>query len=138
MADTLYRKRGRRYEPVPDRLDEWSGFMAVCAVRYCLGRSSYAPSVAMDWCRNHWHRLSAKDQHVIVRDVIQWLADRHLWDGDRGMGMQDYRAEWARFAFDRIEANGNDFGRAVVRAALHSEPQQQSPEVAPFLKWIEP
>lgn len=101
MTDVLYRKQGKRYVPVPDKLDTWSGFMVLCAVRYCLGRASYAPGVAMEWCRAHWGRLSPKD-HLIVRDVIEWLADRQLWDDGKGMTMEDYRTEWTRFALDRI------------------------------------
>ena len=133
----LYRKQGKRYVPVPDKLDTWSGFMVLCAVRYCLGRASYAPGVAMDWCRANWGRLSQKDRHLIVRDVVDWLADRQLWDDGKGMTMEDYRAEWTRFALDRIAADGDEFGSSAVRAALHSADKQQAPEVAPFLKWIE-
>ena len=29
----LYRKQGKRYVPVPDQLDTWSGFMVLCSVR---------------------------------------------------------------------------------------------------------
>ncbi|MBP3980826.1 hypothetical protein J8G26_08810 [Acidovorax sp. JG5] len=134
--ETLYRKRGKRYEPVHEALGDWGGFMVTCAVRYCLGRSSYAPGVAMDWCRDNWDRLTEKDQHNIVRDVVDWLADRHIWDVDAAH-MEDYRAEWARFALDRIAANGDDFGRIAVRAALYCAEKREAPEVQPFLKWIE-
>lgn len=134
--ETLYRKRGRRYEPVHEALGEWGGFMATCAVRYCLGRASYAPGVAMDWCRDNWDRLTEKDQHNIVRDVVDWLADRHIWDVDV-THLDDYRAEWARFALERIAANGDDFGRSAVRAALYSADKREAPEVQPFLKWIQ-
>ena len=131
---TLYKKQGGRYVPVPDTLDNWSGFMACCAVRYCLGRASYAPGVAMDWCRGHWSRLSDKDRHLIVRDVIRWLADRRLWDKD---GTQDYRREWAQFATDRLEREGPEFAGAAVRAALHSPERRDAPEVQPFLRWLD-
>lgn len=125
-----------RYEPIPDKLDGWSGFMATCAVRHCLGRGSYAPSVAMDWCRDHWRRLSQKDHHNIVRDVIRWLADRVLFDkpGDAHMG--DYRADWRNFALWAIEQSGDDFGRAVVGAALYTPEHREAPEVAQFKKWM--
>ena len=133
---TLYQKRGGRYVPVPDALDNWSGFMAGCAVRYCLGRASYAPGVAMDWCRDHWHRLSEQDKHVIVRDVIKWLADRRLWDKDGAPCMQDYRAEWSQFAGDRLECEGPGFATKVVRDALYSPELRDAPEVQMFLRWL--
>ena len=135
-TEPLYRKVGRRYVPVSNQLGNWDGFMATCAVRYCLGRASYAPSVAMDWCRDNWHRLSPKDHHNIVRDVVQWLADRKIWDDGKGMTMEDYRGEWTRFALDRIAADGDEFGRSAVRAALYSEEHRTGEEVQPFLKWV--
>lgn len=133
MTDTLYVKRGRRYVPVPNTMDGDSGFMAVCAMRYCLGRASYAPSLAMDWCKTHWHRLSDNDKHVILRDVVQWLADRRLWTNHPG----DYRAEWSRWALERLEREGDKFARGVIRAALYSQESRDAPEAVPFLKWSE-
>ena len=133
----LYRKEGRRYVPVPDQLDQWACTMAIFAVRYCHGRASYAPSVAMDWCRDHWHRLTPNDRFCIVRDTIQWLADRVLWDKDASVYLEDYRGAWSGFALDRIEAEGGDFGPRVVRAALYSDERKEAPEVAPFLKYLE-
>lgn len=31
-------------------IDHNTSFVALCAVRYALGRMSYAPSIVMDWC----------------------------------------------------------------------------------------
>ena len=135
-TEPLYRKVGRRYVPVSNQLGNLDGFMATCAVRYCLGRASYAPSWAMDWCRDNWHHLSPKDHHNIVRDVVQWLADRKIWGDGKGMTMEDYRGEWTRFALDRIAADGDEFGRSAVRAALYSEEHRTGEEVQPFLKWV--
>lgn len=132
----LYEKRGNRYYPVSNELSVWDGFMAMAAVRYCLGRSSYAPGVAMDWCRDHWRRLSPKDHHNIVRDVIQWLADRVLFDKPGDASMEDYRATWRNFALWAIEQNGDDFGVSVVRAALYTPEHREAPEVAQFKKWV--
>lgn len=137
MTTQLYKKQGRRYVPVPDTLDNWSGFMVCCAVRYCLGRASYAPGVATDWCRGNWHRLSGQDKHIIVRDVIQWLADRRLWDKDGEPFALDYRAAWAQFATDRLEREGPEFAAKVVRDALYSPEHRGAPEVQPFLRWLD-
>lgn len=116
-------------------IDENTAFMGVAGVRYCLGRGSYAPSVAMQWCTHHWQRLRDGTKFVILRDVIDWLADRHIWD-EGGTRIEDYRGEWAAFALARIQHEGDEFGRRVVQAALHCRSKQQSPEVQPFLKWV--
>ena len=71
-----------------------------------------------------------------MRDVVQWLADRKIWDDGKGMTMEDYRGEWTRFALDRIAADGDEFGRSAVRAALYSEEHRTGEEVQPFLKWV--
>ena len=133
----LYEKIGKRYYPVSNDMQGWDGFVSIAAVRYCLGRASYAPSIAMDWCRKNWSRMSDNDRHVIVRDVIQWLADRRLWDKDGVAYGTDYRKEWTDFALSRLELCTDEQARTVVRSALHSEEQRKAPEVAPFLKWID-
>ncbi len=136
-TDPLYKKQGRRYVQAESPFSEWDGFMAISAVRYCHGRASYAPSAAMDWCRDNWHHLSDKARHVIVRDTIDWLADRAHWDEGKGMTMQDYRDDWQRFALERLEAGGEDFARRTVRAALYCPEKCKGAEVRPFLKWLE-
>lgn len=136
-APQLYKKQGRRYVPVPDTLDHWSGFMVLCAVRYCLGRYSYAPGVAMDWCRDHWHRLSDNDKHIILRDVIEWLSDRRLWDIDGAERLGDYRGQWEQFAVRRLESEPAEFAAKVVRDALCSQDRREAPEVQPFLRWLQ-
>ena len=134
----LYEKIGKRYYPVStSEMSGWDGFMAMAAVRYCLGRSSYAPGVAMDWCCQNWSRMIDNDRHVIVRAVIQWLADRCLWDKDGDPVMEDYRNQWTDFALSRLELCTDEQARTVVRSALHSEEHRKAPEAAPFLKWIE-
>ena len=133
----LYEKIGKRYYPVSNDMQGWDGFMGIAAVRYCLGRASYAPSVAMDWCCKNWARMSDNDRHVIVRDVIQWLADRQLWDKDGVDYGTDYRKQWTDFALSRLGLCTDDQARTVVRSALHSEEHRKAPEAAPFLKWID-
>ncbi len=133
MTEAIYIKRGRRYVPVPDTWDSDTGFMAVAGMRYCLGRASYAPGLAMGWCKTHWHRLSDNDRHVILRDVVQWLAERRLWTDYQ----DDYRAEWSRWALELLEREGDDFARIVIRAALYCQESREAPEAKPFLKWSE-
>lgn len=132
----LYTKRGRKYEPLT-QYDNWTGFMVTCAVRYCLGRASYAPSVAMDWCKAHWHMLSAKDHHNIVRDVVGWLADLRLYDDTptSDLPAADYRQAWADFAHWCCARNGTEFAARAVGAALYAPEICDAPEVQSFLKY---
>lgn len=133
----LYKKVGRRYVPVPDQIDSNTGFMAGCGLRYCLGRASYAPGTAMHWCRGNWSRLDDRMRFVAVRDVIEWLADRALWDTPGAAYMQDgYRAEWQAFALEMLGRESEDFAQRIVRAALYSPEKCKAPEVAPFLRYL--
>lgn len=75
------------------------------AVRYVLGRASYAPGCVMDFCRENWGDLSENTRHVIMRDVLQWLGERHLWNHTD----MDYSKEWRElllwcFEQDKAEA----------------------------------
>lgn len=138
MKEPLYRKQGRKYERLlpSEILPPWTDFMVTAAVRYSLGRSSYAPDVAMRWVQDNWELLPDGTHFVIVRDVIDWLADRHLWDTDGSPAITDYREEWTRFALGRIEAKGDGFGHRAVNAALFSPEMRQNPTVQPFAKWM--
>ena len=52
------------------------GFMVIAAVRYCLGRQSYAPGIAFDFLRGHWNQLEPNDRSVILESIREDLA-RH-------------------------------------------------------------
>ena len=69
-TDPLYKKQGRRYVPAESPFSAFDGFMVVSAVRYCHGRASYAPSVAMDWCRDNWHHLSDEGLVTVLPAVF--------------------------------------------------------------------
>ena len=45
--------------------------VTMSAVRYALGRSSYAPGCVMDWCKQNKDRLTAKSIAVIQRDICE-------------------------------------------------------------------
>lgn len=48
--------------------------LAVYAVRYALGRASYAPSEVCEILREHWADLDSNTQAVIRRDIARHLA----------------------------------------------------------------
>lgn len=50
--------------------------MAIAAVRYCMGRSSYIVGDCADWLKANWPELSDKAKQTITRDL------RHALDQD--------------------------------------------------------
>ncbi len=54
-----------------------TGFMLSVAVRYCLDRHSYAPSLCCDWLRSHWRLLSDHTRALIARDIREHIASEH-------------------------------------------------------------
>ena len=47
--------------------------MAMSAVAYCIGRSSYMVQVADDWVRENFEQLDRNAKRVILRDLISSL-----------------------------------------------------------------
>ena len=74
---------------------ENDGFVILCAVRYCLGRSSYAPSLMIEWLRAHWHQIDPRDRSIIMRDVREAVSA-----SEHGCGLLSlpYEREWRDFA----------------------------------------
>lgn len=66
-------------EPKKDR-----DFLLVCAVRYCLGRSSYIVSTMTDYLIKHAKEISLADLRVIANDIDEQKdygasIDKHEW-----------------------------------------------------------
>lgn len=51
-----------------------SDLMALAAVRYCLGRSSYIVSDCCDWLIDQWPLISSSAQTTITRDIEEAFA----------------------------------------------------------------
>jgi len=51
--------------------DTW--FCALVAVRYCMGRASYAPSLVQDWVKGFWSIIPHATRCMILRDVTEEL-----------------------------------------------------------------
>lgn len=49
--------------------DNDTGAIAICALRYCVGRRTYMPSLVIDWVKRHWNSFSAKDKAVMLKDL---------------------------------------------------------------------
>lgn len=54
------------------------GSLTICALRYCIGRMSYMPSLIVDATKTNWKLLTEKDKDVIKKDVAEAISDRHL------------------------------------------------------------
>ena len=62
---TKNKKRTRK----PKVYDEDMGAIAICAVRYALGRESYMPSLVQDFVRRHPEIIDANIKAVMIRDI---------------------------------------------------------------------
>ena len=69
------------------------------AVRYCLGRKSYAVGECCDWVIKHWHELPEHTRALIEKDVEQ----EFVYDANaRKQGIEDWlghecdRADWEK------------------------------------------
>lgn len=134
----LYEKQGRRYVAVPAvRLDLDGDILFMCGVRYALGSGTYAPGAAMAWTEKHWAMLSENSQHVALRDVIVWLADRRLFDDPGRNNLMDYRHDWSAWVLRLLALKSGAWGTSVVSAALYSPDMRDAPEVKPFLRFIQ-
>ena len=60
-------------------------FVAICAVRYALGRRSYAPGLVMEWVRES--KISASARQSIAKEVLREIT----------VDMA-YAQEWKQFA----------------------------------------
>jgi hypothetical protein len=47
------------------------GAILNCAVRYCIGRTSYMPRLVMDYIRKHPELLNPKTVGTMIRDIRQ-------------------------------------------------------------------
>lgn len=50
--------------------DEDFGTLAICAIRYCIGRQSYMPSLVQSIITPHLSELSDKDLGVMIQDCM--------------------------------------------------------------------
>ena len=49
--------------------DPDTGAVALCALRYCLGRRTYMPSLIIDWVKRHWESFPLNDRERILKDL---------------------------------------------------------------------
>lgn len=66
------------------------GLLTVYALRYCVGRMTYMPSLITDATKKNWHLLNRVDRRTIQQDTIGAIAARYLGDACD-------RETWLRF-----------------------------------------
>lgn len=75
-----YVKQGRRYVEANPFTDVDISVMIISAVRGTMGSGGYSPGCAMGWCTDHWAEINKNTRHVVMRDVMEWLGQRHEWN----------------------------------------------------------
>lgn len=77
-----------------------SDLMAMCAVRYCLGRATYVVGDCVDWLIDQWENLAPNAKTIIQRDIEEAFRrdDEARSDGKehKPLGMDCDRAEWEK------------------------------------------
>ena len=91
---------------------ENDGFVILCAMRYCLGRSSYAPSLMIEWLRAHWHQIDPRDRSIIMRDVREAVSAS---EGSCGLLSLPYAREWRDLAWWAEAQDAEEDGYANTR-----------------------
>lgn len=71
---------------------EYLGRLTLFAIRYCIGRISYMPSLIVDATKANWQLLNENDRAAIRDEVRLAIETRHL-------GMECDRQTW--MGFDR-------------------------------------
>lgn len=93
-------------KPKIDLGDDFFGTVLNCAVRYCIGRMTYMPSLVTDFIRPLLPHLSDKTLWCFERDI----------EGATGYGMEMDREMWMRFLAEvrvEIERRKKEDGHAL-------------------------
>uniref|UniRef100_A0A6H1ZUB4 Uncharacterized protein n=2 Tax=viral metagenome TaxID=1070528 RepID=A0A6H1ZUB4_9ZZZZ len=75
--------------------DNWDWCIALFALRYCIGSSSYAPGVMCDWVKRHWRRMPEDDREIMMREVSGQIARADARGNDTLLGAwSDIQVKW--------------------------------------------
>ena len=70
------------------------GSLCICAIRYCLGRKTYMPSIVQRIVQSNLKHLSDKDLQVICDDIKKHGGPKH--DATAYGNYEDYQ-DWKDF-----------------------------------------
>jgi hypothetical protein len=68
-----------------------TGMIVLAAVRYAMGRRTYAVDMIINWTKEFWDKLSQNDRNCISRDVKEFV------ESDRSKGDDCDRKDWENF-----------------------------------------
>lgn len=68
-----------------------TGAVIVCALRYCVGRRTYMPSLVIEWAKRHWALIDIKTQNTIYKDLVNEI------NSGRNLGDDCDIGTWKRF-----------------------------------------
>ena len=98
-------KKGKEKRPVNlNEIDNDIGTIAICAVRYALGRETYMPGIVQGFVRRHPEIVDANAKAVMIRDIDEAdkITEYSLVTGEKirvdGLGSTIIdRPGWERF-----------------------------------------
>lgn len=70
------------------------GSLCICAIRYCLGRKTYMPSIVQRVVTTNISYLSDMDLHVIYDDIKKHSGPLHEMDA---YGTYEHYKDWQNF-----------------------------------------
>lgn len=68
-----------------------TGFIVLSAVRYAMGRRTYAVELIINWVKEFWDKLTPNDKTCIARDVKEFV------ESDHSKGDDCDRKDWENF-----------------------------------------
>ena len=80
-----------KQQPTQMELHKDTGFIILSAVRYAMGRRTYAVELIIDWVKTFWDKLTFNDKTCIARDVKEFVYS------DRSKGDDCDRKDWEAF-----------------------------------------
>lgn len=116
MTATLYKKVGRRYVEVKPYTGLNESVLITGGIRYALGRASYSPGCVMDFCRENWGVVSKNTRHVAMRDILDWLGDRHSWTkpGEFDSAWPDQWRDFLKWCFAQDKDEAAEVSKACM------------------------
>lgn len=80
----------------PDALQSFfndtdTGFVVTAALRYCMGRMTYAPGLVIEWIKKYWEYMPEKEKAFIKKEIGEYT------DSDRYKGHDCDEQTWNRF-----------------------------------------
>jgi len=64
-------KKSKKLHPIVADQDTW--FLLGVSMRYCIGRSSYAPGLFVDWVKRNWEHIPIHTRILFRRDLIETI-----------------------------------------------------------------